>query len=158
MRKPLFSELIAFVLGMLIVLIPSIWKYEKLNALQKQLDQAQMASTEKLDALQKHLDQDQIAFKVNRQSAEYSTILISRFAEVPHRNWLGVEDPWSHLDLSLIEGTVWIVPGLMVPHTLMPDSRASYATVDPQGHVGTWFNVPAKYDLRGEFGGNDDRH
>ena len=104
--------------------------------------------------LQTQVSRFQIAVKANQDAAKYRTLLISQFAEVPHRDFTGMADPWSHLDISFMPGTVWVIPGLVIPRTLMPDQRAAFATLDPQGHVtpAGWRTVPAIQNLNGTPG------
>src|SRR5258707_5205061 len=60
----------------------------------------------KVDALVNH------DMSVDQQSidrSKYSTILISNFGPVPQREKLGITEPWTNIDASLVAGTIWVI-------------------------------------------------
>lgn len=127
--------------GIVIGAIPGAIKLDQMRrevaatteSTQKQLTELQ----EKLANLVNH---DMSVEQTSIDRSKYHTILISKFGPPPHREPLGVTDPWTNIDASLMPGTIWVLPGIVQPHTLMPDERASWAVVNPDGSVGKWMN------------------
>lgn len=136
------------VLGIVIGLIPGAIKID-------QMRREVAATTEstaktiaelhaKVDNLVEHDEQIQ---QTSLDRSKYSTILISKYGPMPHREMIGVTDPWSNIDASLMPGTIWVIPGIVAPHTLNPDDRAAWAIVHPDGSIGKWLAPQVASDV-----------
>lgn len=96
-------------------------------------------------------DQDQSQADAAAARGKYHTLLISTCGPVPHRNLIGIEDPWSHIDASFEPGTIWVIPGVVAPRTLNPDERAAWTIVDQYGHANRWLQGPVSTTVTERF-------